>query len=255
MITGLLILSIVSVVAVISYKRPRLEQKVFKKIPMLDWLNILGFPPLVYLALVLIVSNILSRQRVPILDFEDYTIIYLGILFLILAFVGNSIHFVGKVLSRYLSPARHSLQYQVNEIFHGKLSHYMIMIFSILTLFMVDLLELNHPLVIPTIARNEWLVVIAGILLGISASRTVIFSAGWLGGYFRPVFTLVFILFMVLFSIIRINQLDMSYYTINLFSICTYATVLIMFLIRQFFIFSRLNQKRRLQFLNRLFHP
>lgn len=255
MITGLLIISIVSFVAVLSYKRPRLEQKVFKNIPLLDWLNILGFPPLIYVGLVFIVTNILARTRVQILDYEDLTIIYIGILFLILAFVGNSIHFVSKVISRYLPVNKHTLEYQVNEIFHGKLSHYMVMIFSILTLFMVDLLELNHPLVVPYLVRYEWLIVIAGIILGISASRTVIFSAGWLGGYFRPVFTLVFIIFLVLFSIIKINSLDMSYYAINLFSISTYVTVLVMFLIRQIFIFSKLNQKRRLQFIAKLLNP
>lgn len=255
MITGLLIISIVSFIAVLSYKRPRLEEKVFKNIPMLDWLNILGFPPFIYIGLVFIVINILERERVPILDFDDFTIINIGILFLILAFVGQSIHFVSKVLSRYLPANKHSMEYQVNEIFHGKLSHYLVMIFSLLTLFMVDLLELNHPQFSPVVRRNEWLIVIAGIILGISATRTVIFSAGWLGGYFRPIFTLVFLIFLILFSIIKINALDISYFPINLFSLSTYITVLAVFLIRQFFIFSKLNQKRRLQFVNKLFHP
>lgn len=255
MITGLLIISIVTLAAVLSYKRPRLEQKVFKNIPMLDWLYILGFPPLIYLGLVFIVINILGRTRVPILDFEDFVIICIGILFMVLAFVGQSIHFVGKVISRYLPINRHTLEYQVNEIFHGKLSHYMVMIFSLLTLFTIDLLELNHPQNSAVVRRNAWLIVTSGVILGASATRSVVFSAGWLGGYFRPVFTLVFAMSVVIFSIIKINSLDISYFPINLFSLAAYITVLIAFLIRQFFIFSKLNQKRRLQFLNRLFHP
>lgn len=255
MITGLLIISIVSLVAVLSYKRPRLEKRVFKNIPMLDWLNILGFPPMIYIGLVFVVDNILKRTRVVILDFDDFTIINVGVLFMILAFVGQSIHFVSKVISRYLPANKHTLEYQVNEIFHGKLSHYMVMIFSLLTLFMVDLLELNHPQFSPVVRRNEWLIVTAGIILGVSATRTVIFSAGWLGGYFRPVFTLVFLIFIILFSIIRINILDISYYPINLFSVCTYLTVLIVFIVRQIFIFSKLSEKRRLKFITKLFHP
>lgn len=255
MITGLLIISIVTLVAVLSYKRPRLEKRVFKNIPVLDWLNILGFPPLIYIGLVFVVDNILKRTRVVILDFDDFTIINVGVLFMILAFVGQSIHFVSKVISRYLPANKHTLEYQVNEIFHGKLSHYMVMVFSLLTLFMVDLLELNHPQFSPVVRRNEWLIVTAGIIFGVSATRTVIFSAGWLGGYFRPVFTLVFLIFIILFSIIRINILDISYYPINLFSVCTYLTVLIVFIVRQIFIFSKLSEKRRLKFITKLFHP
>lgn len=251
MITGLLIISIITFIAVLSYKRPRLEQKVFKNIPVVDWLNILGFPPIVYIGLTFIVVNILSRDRVQILDFEDFTLITVGIFFLVLAFVGQSIHFVSKVISRYLPEDRHSLEYQVNEMFHGKLSHYLVIVNSLLVTFILGLLEINHPFFSTQTVGKSLLIVLAGIIFGFSTGKSVIYSSGWYGGYFRPIFSLVFILTLATLTLIKVNNLKFSYYPLNLFTVSAFITVMAIFLVRQFFIFSRLNKKRRLQFIAR----
>lgn len=255
MITGLLIISIVAFVAMLSYKRPRLEERVFKNVPLVDWLNILGFPPIVYLGLVLIVVNINNRPKVAILDFEDFTLISVGILFLIFAFVGQSIHFVSKVISRYLPANKHSMEYQVNEIFHGKLSHYLVIINTLLVIFMLDLLEINHPFYPSQKLGANILILIAGILMGWAGSKSVIYTSGWYGGYYKPVFSLVLILFISIVGLFYFNQLRFSNYPMNLFSVSVFLAVMITFIIRQIFIFSRLNEKRRLRFITKLFNP
>ncbi|MBI3379992.1 hypothetical protein HY029_04510 [Candidatus Gottesmanbacteria bacterium] len=253
MITGLLIISIISFIAVISYKRPRMEQKVFKNIPLVDWLNILGFPPLVYLGLVLIVVNIVNRPIVPILDFEDFTIITVGIFFLMLAFVGQSIHFVSKVISRYLPANKHALEYQVNEIFHGKLSHYMVIISALLVVFILDLLEINHPVFYSSPIGRNILIIIAGVLMGFAGGKSVIYTSSWHGGYYRPIFSLVFLLFLSKTGLFYFSDLHYSNYPMNLFSYAMYISIMTVFILRQFIIFSKLSEKRRLRFIAKLF--
>src|SRR3989338_5606193 len=102
--TGILIISLVIFIAVISYKRARLEQRLIKQIPVIDWLLMFVFPITFYLGLLMIVRNILLRERIDILDFEDSQLLGAGIFFMIYAFVGVSVHFVAKVLSRYIRP-------------------------------------------------------------------------------------------------------------------------------------------------------
>src|SRR3989344_9691875 len=135
MLTGILLISLVSFIAVVSYRRPKLEQRVIKNIPVVDWLNIFVFPIIFYFGLTMIVKNIMIRPRINILDFEDVQLLGAGALFLIYAFVGLSVHFVGKVLSRYIKKSTQSNIYYINEIFHGKLSHYIAYICSFMVIF------------------------------------------------------------------------------------------------------------------------
>ena len=145
MLTGILIISVVTFIAVISYRRPRLEQRVIKQIPVINWLFIFVFPIIFYFGLVLIVRSILERQRINILDFDDAQIIGIGNIFTIYSMVGVSVHFVSKVLSRYIKKSKDPKVYQINEIFHGKLSHYVTFACAYMVIFSLALLEINYP--------------------------------------------------------------------------------------------------------------
>ena len=254
MITGLILFSIIAFVGVISYRRPRLEERVIKNIPLIDWMISLIFPMFGYFALVLIVRNIVSRNRLDILDFDDLTFASFFVFFVMYAFVGNSIHFVGKVLSRHITPNRHARIHQINEIFHGKLSHYLFFVSTVLAIFTLALWEINHPLLdvneITQVAKN--MTIFFGSLLGYSSAKAIFNTSGWFGGYNKPLFFLISFLLGLLLMIFSAFRLNLVYYPVNLFVISMFATFVAVFLFRQFLIFSRLGKKRRLQFLTKI---
>lgn len=252
MITGILLLAIITFIAVISYKRPRLENRVIKNIPLIDWINIFIVPLFVYIGLTLMARNILSRDRATILDFDDFTLLSFGIFFLVYAFVGNSIHFVSKVLSRYIPPQKHFLVYRINEIFHGKLSHYMIFLSSLMVMFILALLEINYPIPSAMHGGTEVVVLLAGLLFGISATKVVFHTSSWFGGYNKPLFFLVGFLLFILVSLFPIFDLHFLFYPITFFVVTMFSAFIGTFFIRQLLIFLRLGKKRRLQFLAKI---
>ncbi len=254
MITGLILFSIIAFVGVISYRRPRLEGRVIKSIPLIDWMLSLVLPLFGYMAMVLILKNLVSRQLVVILDFDDFTFASSFVLFAMYAFVGNSIHFVGKVLSRYITPNRHARIHQINEIFHGKLSHYLFFVSTALCIFVLALWEVNHPLLAnDQITKTaKVLTILFGGLLGYTSAKSIFYTSGWFGGYNKPLFFLVAFLLGLLLMIFSAFRLNLVYYPVNLFVISMFATFVAVFLFRQFLIFSRLGKKRRLQFLAKI---
>lgn len=252
MITGILLLSIITFIAVISYKRPRLENKVIKNIPLIDWMNILFVPLFAYLALILMVRNIIERGRADILDFEDFTLLSFGMFFLVYTLVANSIHFVSKVLSRYIAPQKHSLVYRINETFHGKLSHYMGFLSGFMVIFLLGLLEINHPLPYGMGVGTQRIILLAGLLFGISATQVVFHTSSWYGGYNKPLFFLVSFLLFILLSLFRMFRLPLFFYPIDLFVVTMFSSFTGTFVLRQLLIFSRLGKKRRLQFLAKI---
>lgn len=252
MITGILLVAIISFIAVISYKRPRLEHRIIKNIPLIDWMNILIIPLFIYIGLTLMARHILSRDRTIILDFDDFTLVSFGIFFLAYAFVGNSIHFVSKVLSRYIPPQKQSLVYRINEIFHGKLSHYLIFLSSFMVVFILALLEINYPLPFSMHGGTEGVVFLSGLLLGISATKAVFYTSSWFGGYNKPLFFLVGFLLFILVGLFRIFDLHLLFYPIAFFVVTMFSGFIGTFVMRQVLIFLRLGKKRRLQFLAKI---
>ena len=252
MLTGILLISLVIFIAVVSYKRPRFEERVIKNIPLVNWLNILVFPLFFYYGLVLIVLNIVSRPRVSILDFEDISLLSVGIIFLIYGFVGLSVHFVGKVLWRYLKKNKRSKIYAVNEIFHGKLSHYITFVCAYMLIFITALLEINHPLGAKLPYLYTLAIIVCAITGGFSGAKTIFFTSGWFGGYNKPLFSITAVLLLVLINLYRGNGLKLAYYPINVFAMTLLFTIIWIFLVRQFLIYSKLSKRRRLQFLSRI---
>lgn len=250
MLTGILVLSIMTFVGLISYRRPRFEQRVFKSIPLADWITILVLPTSMYIGLVLIVINILDRPRVNILDFEDKTFIAAGLLFLLYGFVGSSMHFVSKVISRYITGAT-STVYHVNEIFHGKLSHYLAFVSTLMTIFLMALLEINYPVTRNLDDTGLILVILAGVLLGVSSSKAIFYTHRWVGGYTKPLFLLVSLLLVVVYGIFKSFSLKLSFYPVNIFVIMMLGSIIGTFVVRRVFLLSRLGRKR-LKFISKL---
>jgi len=251
MLTGILLLSIMTFVGFISYRRPRFEQRVFKKIPLADWITILVIPIVMYVGIILIVINILARPRIPILDFDDKTFIVFGLLFLLYGFVGTSMHFVSKVISRYIK-GTNSMVYHVNEIFHGKLSHYLTFCSTLLVIFFTALLEINYPTAGRLTELQMIILILAGLLFGLSSSKAIFYTHRWVGGYTKPLFLLVTVLLLVTYGIFQTFGLDLSVYPVNLFVSALLGSIVVTFVTRQLFILMRLEKRRRLKFIGKI---
>lgn len=252
MISGIILFAVFTLIAAFSYKRPRLEQRVIKNIPLIDWLNILFYPLLLYFALVLIILNILSRPVLEVLDFNDAQILAIGILVLIYGYVGNSIHFVGKVLSRYMKPKKHELIYQINEMFHGKLSHYMAFVSTLVVIFLIGLLEINHPDTSGFGKASLYLLIACGLAVGVSGSKAVFHASDWYGGYNKPLFLLSMSLLGILFGVSKYFHLKYALYPVNIFITSFYLSLSATFILKRTFRVYKLDRKGKLRFLIRL---
>ncbi|OGG03734.1 hypothetical protein A2W14_05090 [Candidatus Gottesmanbacteria bacterium RBG_16_37_8] len=252
MLTGILLISLVIFIAVVSYKRPRLEQRVIKKIPVIDWFIIFVFPIIFYFGLVMIIRSIMQRPRLNILDFDDIQLLSSGALFLIYAFVGLSVHFVGKVLSRYIKKSIQSRIYYINEIFHGKLSHFIVFVCCYMVIFILALLEINYPSTYKMSLFSALVVMAAAIVAGFSSTKTIYYTNAWFGGYNKPLFSITFVMLIVLAGIYRANSLKLYYYPINIFISTILFTIVCVFLARQFLVYTRLSKRRRLKFISRI---
>lgn len=217
--------------------------------PLDDWLNILGLPIFLYLGWFFVVKNILGRPNIVLLPLDDFDILAVTILFMVYGFVGNAIHFTGKILWRYLNQHKHVMAFRVNEMFHGKLSHYLIFLNGLFILFMLPVLEVNHPYIYPLTTFSLYLIVLAGIVFGISTCKSVFYTNEWFGGYNRPLFYITFFLFVLHLAIVKTFSLKFSLYPVNLFILTMFISEVCTYLVRQLFIFTRLGEKRRLQFL------
>ena len=253
MLTGILIISVVIFIAVVSYRRPRLEQRVIKQIPVIDWLIMFVFPILCYIGLVLVIRSILLRQRVTMLDFDDIQLIGVGGIFMIYLFVGTSVHFVSKVLSRYINKTKDAKIYQINELFHGKLSHYIVYVCGFMVAFLLAILEINYPM--PEKLPNLTVVLITalGMTAGFSSFKSIFYTNASFGGYNKPFFLISIVLLSILSSIYRTQKLPIAFYPMNIFISGSLFSLISIFIIRQFLIFSKLSKKNRMRFIARLF--
>jgi hypothetical protein len=252
MITGIFLISTLIFVGVISYRRPKLEQKVFKNIPLIDWMIILVLPVVAYIVLTLLVRNIMSKPRIEKLDIDELLILATGIFFLGYAFVGNSIHFVGKVLSRYIDPKKDLHIYKINEIFHGHLSHYMSFICLHMVFLMIAFLEINYPLIYRLPRAQFLLLILSGVLSGVSAKKAIFYTNDWFGGYNRPLFFLNLVLMSVVYLMFRSFEISFLYYPFNLFAFTVFTTIVSSFVISQIMKWTKLSNRKRMRLINRV---
>jgi len=253
MLTGIIIIALVGLLGVLSHRRSRLEHRIYKHVPLQDWLVVLLLPISLYIGWFFVVKNILFRPTVSHLPFSDIDILAFTILFMVYGFVGNAIHFTGKILWRYLKDYNHSMAYKVNEMFHGKLSHYLVYLNALFLTFLLAILEINHPVQIAV--GNFYLYLIAGfgVIFGFAGSKTIFYTNEWFGGYNKPLFIISSVLLLFLTWIGKYFRLSFPYYPIYLFVISMGLSFNSAFILRQLFIFMKLSTRRRLRFLAKMF--
>lgn len=252
MLTGLLIVAIVGLLGVLTHRKDSFEERIFKHVPWSEWLIVLVVPMFVYLGWAVVVNNIIDRPRVRIIPFDDFNIIAVTVLFMLYGFVGNAMHFTGKVLWRYLHQDNHRMAYRVNEMFHGRLSHYLIFLNAMFILFLLSIIEINHP--IPDGVTKSYLLFTAllGIVFGIVAIRVIFYTNEWFGGYNKPLFFIFITLFTTQFILFKSLRLSFYSYPVSSFVAYSFITGISVFIAQQIGIFSRLDAKRRLKYLVRI---
>lgn len=252
MLTSIIITAILGLIGVTLHRRTRVENKLLKHIPVSEWLNVLIFPMGFYICWVIFVRNVIGRPMVPVVPMDDFDVLAVSVFFMVFAFVGNGLHFTGKILWRYLKDQPQSMAYKVNELFHGKISHYIIYCNSFIVFFLLSILEINHPLPAPLPSYSMNAIIAAGVIFGVSATKSIFYPNEWFGGLNKPLFIICLILFATLFSISKTLGLDSDMYPMKLFITWIYGSVVMTFIIRQVMIYTRLSNRKRLQFLARL---
>lgn len=251
MLTGILIIAIVAFLGVLSHRRSRLEDRIYRNVPLSEWVIVLIVPIALYIGWFVVVKSIVERPAVSKFPLDDFDILAVAILFMIYGFVGNGFHFTGKILWRYLS--KNSMAYRVNEMFHGKLSHYLVFLNFIFIIFLMAVMEINHPLAFYADGNYLKLTVLSGLLFGYAGSKAVFYTNEWFGGYNKPLFFIAAALFILLINIEKFYRMNYSYYPVNLFVASLLLSGVSSFVIRQFMIFAKLGQKRKLRFVAKIF--
>ena len=139
-----------------------------------------------------------------------------------------------------------------NEMFHNKFSHYLAFLSGLLVVFMLTILEVNHPF---ETEFTDWQVLAtltAGAVTGISMLKSVFYTDEWFGGYNKPLFFIIFVLLTLSLNISRVLKLDYSHYPTKLFIEAIFISGIFTFLFRQILIYTKLSHKKRLKFLSRL---
>lgn len=252
MITGILIIAVVSLLGVMSHRRSRLENRVYKHVPLTEWLVVLVIPVLIFFGWVMIVKNVLARPSVSILPYDDIDILAITMLSMAYAFVGNAFHFTSKILWTYLKNQKYSMAYKVNEMFHGKLSHYLVFLNAIVIIFLLPVLELNHPITYQNSNIISNMLMVSGVILGMSSIKTIFYTNEWFGGYNKPLFFFILAFLVALLTVIQYFRLDLGDYPVTLFVMAMGFSSICTFIFRQMAIFAKLGSKRRLRFLAKI---
>lgn len=251
MILGLILLALVAAVGAFSYQQSKLEQRLIKDIPLNDWIFFLVIPFLAYLAVIFIVGSILNRPGLNRFWINDFVLGAAGAPALVYAFVGSSMHFVSKVLSRHIPANHRSDAYRINELFHGKFSHYLTWMSSFMTFFTIVLLEFNHPLIPALTSPVIVLVVFAGMLIGISTARSIFFTTEYWGGN-RSMFIFSFSMLIAIIGLVRWFSLFLPSYPAAFCMISITATLVGLFMIRRVFVTLKLSRKKRFRVLAKM---
>ncbi len=244
MILGMAIFLTIVCFGVLTHDKTRFESKVYKNIPLYDWMLITFFPVGCFVATAIFVRSIVLRQFYQVLPFQDFEILIVGTLVLIYASAGNSIHFTSKVLWRYLDPHKQKTAYEVNELFHGKFSHLLSFVGVLLIMFSMSLLEINHPLPLPIDQVRQWVVLLAGIFTGGFVTKMIINSRSdsnakdfsW--SVNRSVFLIGLTIGLLHIYIIYIYKLNLLLYPFNTYTVIFIISVILAFLVRKaYFLF------------------
>lgn len=253
MLTGIIIVAVISLLGVFSHRNSRLENKIYKHVPLTDWMTVFFIPVGLYMGWFSIMRTVVERPFIRILPLDDFDILAITILFMIYGFVGNSMHFTGKILWRYLPPLRHSMAWRVNEMFHGRLGHYLVYLNMMFIILLLAVLEINHPLPQHLAGGNEGLVILVGILSGFALSKAVFYTNQWFGGYNKPLFLVGIMIIIFQYMLLGIYGLHLDEYPLSMFVLSGGTGFCGSQVIRQAMIFAKLPTRRRLRFIAHLF--
>lgn len=252
MLTGLIIVATGALLAVLSHRHDRLSNKIWKNVPINEWMGIAVFPVFLYVGWAIIIKNILLRPNVGIFFLDDIDIFSVMLLSLIYGYVAVALHFGSKVIWIYLKGNKKSMAYKVNEMFHGKMSHYLGFLNLLFVLFTLSLLELNHPMQYFLFKSYLMYIVLSGIVCGLATSKAIFYTNEWFGGYNKPLFFISIILLSILVAIFKTMDLSYVFYPVSAFIHTFYISMILTILIRQILIFSKLPAKGKLRFLSKI---
>ncbi len=253
MTVGLIIIALFGLIAVLTHRRTRFEERVFKNVPINDWFILAGYPAMLFIGWALLIRNIINRPSIGLLPIDDIDFLLVMLIFLVYAFVGNSVHFISKIVWRYLvTEHKNSMAYKVNEMFHGQLSHYLIYTTTLIVIFLISLLELNHPTLYPFSSGFRVVALITGIVFGYSCAKSIFYTNQWFGGYNKPLSFLAMFLLAVMLSFFILLDINIYYYPVSFFIITSFGSFIGAFILRQVVIFSRLSGKLKGRFIHRL---
>lgn len=252
MLTGLLVIVALGIIAALTHRNSWVERVILKNVYLWEWMTILVLPMMFYIGWILIVRSILDRPMVGVIPFDDFDVIAVTMLFLAYGSIGNAMHFTAKVLWRYMDKRKNTMLYKINEIFHDKLSHYLIYLSAIFILFLLPILEINHPIESGLMSHYLLIIILAGVLFGNQAGRGIVGVNEWFGGYNKPLFFVIGVIMGSIFILFKALGLSFGQYPVSIFIFSVGLSYLATFIFRQMMIFSRLNQKRRLKFLAKI---
>lgn len=252
MLTGLLVIVALGIIAALTHRNSWVERVILKNVYLWEWITILVLPIMFYIGWILIVRSILDRPMVPVIPFDDFDVIAVTILFLAYGSIGNALHFTSKVLWRYMGKRKNTMLYKINEMFHNKLSHYLVYLSAIFILSLLPILEINHPIEGGLLTYYRLIVIFAGVVFGNIATRGIISISEWFGGYNKPLFFIIAVILSIILALFKALNLSFRYYPVSIFVLCIGLSYLGTFIFRQIMIFSKLNRKRRLKFLAKI---
>ena len=144
------------------------------------------------------------------------------------------------------------MAYRVNEMFHGKLSHYLIFLNVMFIIFLLSIIEINHPINGGVTKLYLAMTAFCGVIFGVSSVRTVFYPHEWFGGYNKPLFFIYLGLFLAHNALFKVYNLSFYNYPVSMFVAYTFMTGIVAFTAQQLGILSRLDAKRRIKYLVRI---
>lgn len=253
MFLGLIIAAVAGILAVLTHRSSRLEHKVYKHVPLVEWLNLLVYPTFFFIGWLAVIANIFTRPKTEIFPLDDFLLMSIIFFSIIYGFIGTALHFTGKILWHYLKTQPKAMAFRVNEMFHGRLSHYLTYINTMAVLFLTPLLEINHPLIDPLPHAYQALIMIIAVLCGAAFCRAIFYTNEWFGGYSRPLSFLGLMFLGVLVAIQQFYDVPFDKSPVLFFSTSVFACFVGTFALRQLFIFLRLANKNKLRYVSRFF--
>jgi hypothetical protein len=253
MFTGIFLFVIALFIGIFSYQRPLIHKRSYKKIPLPYWLNMFVLPAIVICGIATIVASIMKNQRIELIGTNEYYLVSVIVIFVVYAFIGNSLHTVGKILSIYIPHDKSSALYQINRIFWDKLGHYLTFLCSICVLIGISFLEINYPSDISLTKTQLYFITIIGISFGVCTMRVLQLSSyQTTAKYYKNSIIVFSSLFALQLLIITKLNMNLRHYYFNLFMLSFLASTNLAFMLRYILKITKLNRLAKNKYFKKL---